>query len=45
MNKLIGMDFSTILDRDKIQSEICQEIANLMDEIRNSVAFKRGAKI
>jgi len=45
MNKLIGMDFSTILDRPKIQNEIRQDIDLLMEEMRNSVAFKRGAKI
>jgi hypothetical protein len=45
MNKLVGMDFSKILDRPKIQSEIRREIDSLMSEMRNSTAFKQGAKI
>ena len=45
MNTLIGMDFSTILDRPKIQREIRREIDMLMDEMRNSTAFRLGARM
>lgn len=45
MYNLVGMDFSKILDRPKIQNEIRKEIDALMSEMRNSKAFKQGAKL
>lgn len=45
MYNLVGMDFSKILDRPKIQNEIRKEIDTLMSEMRNSKAFKQGAKL
>jgi len=45
MYNLVGMDFAKILDRPKIQSEIRNEIDALMSEMRNSKAFKQGAKL
>lgn len=45
MYHLVGMDFAKILDRPKIQREIRKEIDTLMSEMRNSTAFKQGAKL
>lgn len=45
MNQLVGMNFAKILDRPKIQTEIQQEINSLMKEMRDSAAFKHGARL
>lgn len=45
MYNLIGMDFAKILDNPKIKNEIHNEINCLMNKMRNSVAFRMGARI
>ncbi len=45
MYNLIGMDFAKILDKPEIKNEIQNEIDALMDKMRNSIAFRVGARI